>query len=102
MVGSVANERLTRTEEARNAGVWIADEDDEKDIGDPLGNIAIRRLELAKFKNVEDLEDVVHLIAAGGAYVVANVKKLMALSRARRARMLAQHARVDEDGEAAA
>lgn len=101
-VGSVANERLTRTEEARDAGVWLADEDDERDIGDPLGNIAIRRLGLARWKNIEDLEDVVHLIAAGGAYLMANINKLVDLGRARRRRMLAAHAQVpQENGEAA-
>lgn len=98
-LGNAANERLTRTEDARAAGVWVADDHDKEDIGDPLGNLAVRRLGLAKWKNVEDLEDVVNLLAATGAYVMANVNKLVELGRKRRQAHLAQHIRADQAAE---
>lgn len=100
-VGALANDRLVRSPEARDAGVWLADENDKADIGDPAGAIAGRHLGLLNLKNVDDLEDLVKLITAAGAYVMANVNRLVELGRAKRASRLAQHARPDTEGDAA-
>lgn len=82
--GNIANEKLTRDQLARDRGLWLTDANDQADIGDPVGAIAVRHLGMAKLKNVEDLEDLVQLAGAFVAYVSANVSKLFEIARERR------------------
>ncbi|HEY3923424.1 MAG TPA: hypothetical protein VGL75_02600 [Acidothermaceae bacterium] len=99
--GNVANEKLTRDDLARDRGLWLTDSDDQADIGDPVGAIAVRHLGMAKLKNVEDLEDLVQLAAASVAYVSANVRKLFEISRERRLIRLRAHVHANPQAEEA-
>lgn len=96
-IGATLNERATRGADVRDAGVWLTDEHDRQDIGDPVGNIAVRRLELKQWKNIEDAEDIAALVPAVGAYVMANWRKLNEVWRQRHRNRQAEHARVADD-----
>lgn len=100
-MGNIANEKLTRDELARDRGLWLTDSNDQADIGDPVGAIAVRHLGMAKLKNVEDLEDLVQLAGAGVAYVSANVRKLFEIARERRLIRLRAHMHANPQTEEA-
>jgi hypothetical protein len=89
MVGGLselANENLTRSDEARDAGVWTTTDTQDADIGDPLGSIAARHLSLGKLAESPDAEDLVKVIAATAAYLTAQIKLLLQIRRNRRLR----------------
>lgn len=82
MVTTAAHELTARDEPAREAGVWLADEEDQRAIGDPLANMAGRRSMLSSAAN----PDVVDAIAAGIGLVVYLGKQLTRFRQVRAAR----------------
>lgn len=77
------HDRLARTEEERAADVWIAEQRDQAQIGDPLASIAARHGAPASAVS----PDVAELIAAGiglVAYFAKNAAKAWEIRRGRR------------------
>lgn len=73
---------LARTEDEQAAGVWLADDGDQKQIGDPLAAVAARH-----GVPVDGGADVADLIAAGlgaVAYVSKNAAAAWKIRRGRR------------------
>jgi len=87
MAGAVANQNLTRDElERDDVGLWIADEDDAANIGDPLANLAARRGGVAGAAANPDLGDIIAMLVGLAVYVSKQLQKLQAVRQYRRAK----------------
>lgn len=82
-ITTLAHETLTRDELERDAGLYLADEQDLKGIAKPVAGIMARRAETMEAIANPDLSDA---IAAAVALAVYLTKQLRRVSRVRRAR----------------
>ncbi len=73
--GLVVHERLAVTEQLRQEGVWLTDDDDQEGIGDPFASMLERRIALTS-----DDEDIQDLMSAGlslVAYLMFNLPRMV-------------------------
>jgi len=76
---------FARTEAAQQSGVWIADENDQAQIGDPLAAIAARH-GVPATAGSKDTADLISAAVGLAAYLAKNIKLALALrAHARRA-----------------
>lgn len=68
LVGSRAHEWFARTEGQIRAGLYLADEEDAENIGDPLANIAARRTGISS--DNPDVNDAIAGLIGFGNYLV--------------------------------
>jgi hypothetical protein len=78
-ITELVHDNLARTEAAKAAGIWLADEKDEKGIGDPLARIAERHAD--PIAGTPDLADLIAAAIAGIVYGSKNIRKLLKVRR---------------------
>jgi hypothetical protein len=83
---SLAHDRFARSDEAQAAELWLTTDAQDAAIGDPLANIAARRISLTKLADSKDAEDIIQLVAATAGYLTQQLRKLQTILRERRLR----------------
>jgi hypothetical protein len=82
----LAHDKLVKSDEARAAELWLTTDEQDAAIGDPIANIAARRINLGKLADSKDAEDIIQLVAATAGYLTQQLRKLTSILRDRRAR----------------
>lgn len=92
--GVLAHKYLTRDEVDRFVGLYLTDEEDERDIGDPLGKIVKRHAPLGDAGNA-DVIDGLNALAGLVVYAFKQVDRIRAAAKVRR--QLAAEAAAHQD-----
>lgn len=85
MAGTMAHHYLTRDDLDKEALLWLADEDDQKAIGEPLAAIAGRRGGVAGSLGNPDLADALNAMVGVAVYVSKQIQRMQIIRQFRKA-----------------